>query len=165
LLDTLPGKKVGIAWSGGLPNTFSGRRSFDLKGLEPLLRTPGISWVSLQYRDAEEPIARMREKGITIHHWERAVGKGVDYDETAALVSELDCVVSVCTAVVHLSGALGKKCLVLAPSKPRWWYGMSGKDHAWYDSLEIYRQSDKWPVERVTERLKEVLSLKEKVAA
>jgi tetratricopeptide (TPR) repeat protein len=165
LLDTLPGRKVGISWAGGLPNTFSGRRSFNLRGLEPLLKTPGITWVSLQYRDAEAEIAAMQERGINIHHWERAVGKGVDYDETAALVSELDCVVSVCTAVVHLSGALGKKCLVLAPSKPRWWYGMSGRDHAWYESLEIYRQTDKWPVERVTERLKDYLQLKQAVAA
>lgn len=165
LLDTLPGKKVGISWAGGLPNTFSGRRSFNLHGLLPLLKTPGISWVSLQYRDAEEEIAQIREKGITIHHWGRAVDKGVDYDETAALVSELDCVVSVTTAVVHLCGALGKKCLVLVPSKPRWFYGVSGKEHAWYDSLELFRQTDKWPVERVTDRLQEYLGMKESVAA
>lgn len=157
LLDTLPGKKVGIAWGGGLPNTFSGRRSFQLERLLPLLQMPGISWVSLQYKDALKDIEAVKAKGVTIHHWERAVGKIVDYDETAALVSELDCVVSVCTAAVHLSGALGKKCLVLVPSKPRWFYGRSGTEHAWYDSLELYRQSDKWPIERIQHRLKEYL--------
>ena len=156
LLDTLPGKKVGIAWSGGLPNTFSGRRSFELEKLLPILKTPGITWVSLQYKDAQEGIEAVAKKGVKIHHWERAVGKGVDYDETAALVAELDCVVSVCTAVVHLCGAIGQKCLVLVPSKPRWWYGLQGRDHTWYESLELYRQTDKWPVERVAERLKEL---------
>jgi tetratricopeptide (TPR) repeat protein len=158
LLDTLPGKKVGIAWGGGLPNTFSARRSFQLDRLLPLLQMPGISWVSLQYKDAAADIEAVKAKGVTIHHWERAVGKGVDYDETAALVSELDCVVSVCTAAVHLSGALGKKCFVLVPSKPRWWYGRTGRDHAWYESLELYRQTDKWPVERIQQRLKEYLA-------
>lgn len=160
LLDSLPGKKVGIAWAGGLPNTFTGRRSFDLERLLPLLKTPGITWVSLQYQNAEAEIAKIREKGVNIVHWERAVGKGVDYDETAALVSQLDCVVSVCTAAVHLCGALGQKCLVLVPSKPRWFYGLEGRDHAWYESLELYRQTDKWPVERVTERLKELCGLR-----
>lgn len=156
LLDTLPGKKVGIAWAGGLPNTFSGRRSFALERLLPLLKIPGITWVSLQYKDAAKDIEFV-ETRVKIHHWERAVGKEVDYDETAALVAELDCVVSICTAVVHLCGALGKKCLVLVPNKPRWFYGREGKEHAWYESLELYRQTDKWPIERVQQRLKEYL--------
>lgn len=165
LLDTLPGKKVGIAWTGGLPNTFAGRRSFNLPALLPLLQTPGISWVSLQYKDAKKDIEAIAHKGVTIHHWDRAVGKGVDYDETAALVSQLDAVVSVCTSTVHLCGAIGQKCLVLVPNRPRWWYGLSGKDHAWYESLELYRQTDKWPIEKVADRLKEYLGFKMAVAA
>jgi hypothetical protein len=96
LLDKLPGRKVGIAWTGGLDNTFKHRRSFNLEALLPILKTPGITWVSLQYNDPTEQIAELKEKhGIEIKHWARAVEKGVDYDETAALISELDCVVLV----------------------------------------------------------------------
>jgi hypothetical protein len=160
LLDTLPGKKVGIAWSGGLPNTFSGRRSFTTEKLMGLFSTPGITWVSLQYKDAERDIEALQKKGVSIHHWERAVGKSADYDETAALVSQLDCVVSVCTAVVHLCGAIGQKCFVLVPSRPRWWYGLAGTEHAWYESLELFRQKDKWPLDRLQQRLGEYLELK-----
>jgi ADP-heptose:LPS heptosyltransferase len=158
LLDQLPGKKVGIAWTGGLDNTFKHRRSFDLEHLLPILQTPGISWVSLQYNDPSADIAAFKAKhGIEIKHWARAVEKGVDYDETAALVSELDLVVSTTTAMVHLCGALGKKCLVLVPKRNRWWYSSDDSTHRWYDSLELFKQADKWPVERVAQRLKELI--------
>jgi hypothetical protein len=156
LLDTLPGKKVGIAWTGGLDNTFKSRRSFNLEGLLPILKIPGITWVSLQYKDPSAEIELLSERhGIEVKHWERAVGKGVDYDETAALVSELDAVVSVTTAMVHLCGALGKKCYVLVPKRCRWWYQpMADGRHSWYDCIKLYRQADKWPVERVAGDIK-----------
>lgn len=159
LLDKLPGKKVGIAWTGGLDNTFKHRRSFDLEALLPILQVPGITWVSLQYHDPTSQIEEFEAKrGIKIRHWKRAVDKSADYEETAALVSELDCVVSVTTAMVHLCGALGRKCFVLVPSRNRWFYSSADHRHRWYDSLELYRQQDKWPVERVAERLKQYLN-------
>lgn len=157
LLDQLPGKKVGIAWTGGLDNTFKHRRSFDLEHLLPILQTHGVSWVSLQYQDPTDELGRFEQKhGIRIKHWARAVEKGVDYDETAALVSELDLVISTTTAMVHLCGALGKKCLVLVPKRNRWFYSSDDNRHRWYDSLELFKQADKWPVERVAQRLKEL---------
>ena len=160
LLQTLPGKKVGIAWTGGLDNTFKHRRSFSLEALLPILKVPGVSWVSLQYQDPTDEIEAFTEKhGIEIKHWKRAVEKGVDYDETAALVSELDCVVSTTTAIVHLCGALGKKAYVLVPSKNRWFYSSDDSSHRWYDSLELFKQENKWPVERLAEKLKSDLRI------
>lgn len=158
LLDTLPGKKVGIAWTGGLPNTFRSRRSFNLEALLPLLKTPGITWVSLQYKNPAAEIEEFKAKhGIEIKHWRRA-SEAMDYDETAALVSELDCVVTVTTALAHLCGALGKKAFVLVPKRCRWFYVGQGERHHWYESLELIRQEDKWPVERVAEKVKTHLS-------
>ena len=155
LLDKLPGKKVGIAWTGGLDNTFRSRRSFNLEGLLPILKTPGVTWVSLQYNDPTEEIEAFKEKhGINIVHWKRAVEKGGDYDETAALVAELDCVVTITTAIVHLCGGLGKKAYVLVPKRCRWFYSSTTEDHRWYAGLTLFRQSEKWPVERLAERLK-----------
>lgn len=155
LLDTLPGKKVGIAWTGGLENTFRHRRSFALETLLPILKTPGITWVSLQYSDSEGELEVMRERhGIDIKSWPRATGKGVDYDETAALMMELDAVVSTTTAVVHLAGAIGKKAYVLVPKKNRWFYSSDTNKHRWYDSVELFKQADKWPVEKLADRLK-----------
>lgn len=154
LLDSLPGKKVGIAWTGGYKNTFRERRSLSLERLLPILRVPGVSWVSLQYQDPIDDIQEFEaENGIKIHHWARAA-ESDDYDDTAAIVAELDLVISVCTAVVHLSGALGKECWTLVPSKPRWWYGLKGSKSPWYSSLEFFRQEEEWPLKEVSERLK-----------
>lgn len=149
LLDTLPGKKIGLAWTGGLKNTFAHRRSLTLEALAPILTLPDVSWVSLQYQDPTREIAEFQKKhGIRVHHWKRAA-ESSDYDDQAALVSELDCVVSVQTAIVHLCGGLGKKAFVLVPSKPRWFYGREGKSIPWYNSIEIFRQTKDWPMELV----------------
>lgn len=140
LLDRYPGKKVGISWTGGLKNTFKARRSITLETMLPLLKTPGITWVSLQYHDPTEEIEAFEERhGIKIHHWKRGA-ESRDYDDVAALVSELDSVVSVTTAVIHLCGALGKECHVMVPSKPRWFYGLKGRESRWYKSVVLHRQ-------------------------
>lgn len=154
LLDQLPGKKVGIAWTGGWKNTFKVRRSLSLERLLPILRTEGVSWVSLQYQDPKDEIEAFKEThGIEIKHWARAA-ESDDYDDQAALVAELDLVISVCTSVVHLSGGLGKECWVLVPNKPRWFYGIKGKKSPWYSSVEMFRQEVEWPLEEVAERLR-----------
>ena len=61
---------------------------------------------------------------MRIEHWSEAID---DYDQTAALVCALDLVVSVCTALVHLGGALGRPVWVMAPYSPEWRYGFSGE--------------------------------------
>lgn len=155
LLDTLPGKKVGIAWNGGSRGTFRDRRSLTLDDLLPVLRVPGVSWVSLEYKDPADDIEAFRERhGISIKHWPRAT-QTEDYDDTAALVSELDLVITVCTAGVHLSGALGKQCWVFVPNKPRWFYGMQGRTSPWYASVEYFRQEKEWPLHEMARRLAE----------
>jgi tetratricopeptide (TPR) repeat protein len=126
-----PGRKIGLSWRGGLMKTGRLRRSLDLPALRNVLRIPGMQFVSLQYGNVEEELA-----GLT--HWQEAID---DYDETAALVTALDGVVSVCTALVHLTGALGVRALVMAPFSPEWRYGISGHRMPWYPSVRILRQS------------------------
>jgi ADP-heptose:LPS heptosyltransferase len=77
------------------------------------------------------------KSGVAIQHWAELIA---DYDETAALVSALDLTITVCTAVVHLAGALGRPVWVAAPHSPEWRYGFSGETMAWYPSARLYRQ-------------------------
>lgn len=143
LLDSLgPKKKIGIAWTGGNKNTFKARRSLDMDDLLPILRQDA-TFVSLQYMDSPEIHALKRDHGITIHHWKRA-SQSQDIDDVASLIAELDLVITVQTATVHLCGALGKKCWAMLPSKPRWFYGITGSKLPWYESVKLYRQRDKW---------------------
>jgi ADP-heptose:LPS heptosyltransferase len=111
--------------------------------------------VSLQYTDCRAELeALRRDHGLAVHHWQAAID---DYDETAALVAALDAVVSVCTAIVHLAGALGRRALVMVPYAAEWRYGATGETMPWYPSVRLLRQRapGAWPelVERVTNEL------------
>lgn len=142
-LDGLSGKpKIGISWKGGYKVTRKDLRSIGLDGWGDIFSTDA-EFISLQYTpNANKEIKAAEEEfGIKIHHWQDAVD---DYDETAALVSNLDLVISVCTSVIHLSGALGVSCWVLTPSRPAWRYGIKGS-MPWYESVKLYRQKgDDW---------------------
>jgi hypothetical protein len=149
LLDTLPGKKrVGIAWTGGSRNTFKARRSLTLDDLLPLLRLPDVSWVSLQYQDPTDDIGAFHDMhGIEIHHWARCT-ESEDYDDTAALVAELDLVIAVPTAVCHLAGGLGKECWALTPLRPNWFWGLKDGAMPWHSSIKIIRRVDENPPDK-----------------
>ena len=139
LLDSLgPEPKIGIAFTGGLLSTGYKKRSLSLEAFLPILKEKA-HFVSLQYKEVPDYAEFERMYGIKIHHWPRAV-ETKDYDDTAALVAELDCVISVTTAVIHLAGALGVPALVLTPSKPRWFYGLEGDSVPWYSSVKLFRQ-------------------------
>jgi Flp pilus assembly protein TadD len=146
-LDAIgPGLKVGLSWIGGVRQTRRALRSLPLAGLGQLLGTRGAHFVSLQYTQgaAEEAESLRASTGIAIHHWPDAIA---DYDETAALVCALDLVISVCTSIVHLGGALGRPVWVMAPYSPEWRYGFSGDAMPWYPSVRLFRQPryGDWP--------------------
>jgi len=133
-----PGAKIGVSWAGGTPRTGKARRSTTLEDWLPVLRVPGVRYVSLQYTDCRADLARLREShGIELVHWQEAID---DYDETAALVTALDAVASVCTAVIHLAGALGRPTHVLVPWWPAWRYLFDGEEMPWYPSVRLVRQ-------------------------
>jgi tetratricopeptide (TPR) repeat protein len=133
-----PGAKIGISWAGGTGKTGKGRRSTTLEDWLPVLRVPGVQYVSLQYTDCRADLARLREQhGIHLTHWQEAID---DYEETAALVTALDAVASVVTAVIHLAGALGRPTYVLVPWWPSWRYGLEGEQMPWYPSARLLRQ-------------------------
>lgn len=131
--------KVGISWTGGVEKTRRPLRSIALDRLLPILSVPNVSFVSLQYTPeaASDAAALRAAHGIRVEHWQEAID---DYAETAALVGALDLVISVCTAVVHLSGALGQRVWVMTPHSPEWRYGISGDAMPWYPSVKLIRQ-------------------------
>lgn len=133
-----PGVKVGLSWRGGTPDSRTHLRSLSLEALLPVLRTEGVEFVDLQYTDtAEERALLAQDHGVRLTHWPDALE---DYDETAALVAALDLTLSVCTAVVHLAGALGRPAWVMTPYSPEWRYGCAGEGMVWYPSVRLVRQ-------------------------
>jgi tetratricopeptide (TPR) repeat protein len=134
-----PGPKIGLSWRGGTKTSRRDLRSLGLAALTPLIERFPAHWISLQYTPCGDEIAAFREHtGIQVHHWQDAID---DYDDTAALVTALDAVVSVCTAVVHLAGALGRPALVMVPVAAEWRYGAAGDAMPWYPAVRLFRQA------------------------
>ena len=123
------GRKVGIAWAGNPAHSNDRRRSLPPDAVRALLATPGICFVSLQVGE------RANETGLA-----DLSARLTDYAETAALVANLDLVVTVDTSAAHLAGALGVPCWVLLPFAPDWRWRLGCEDSAWYASLRLFRQ-------------------------
>lgn len=135
--------KVGISWTGGYMKTRKDWRSISLEKWEPIFKKD-VDFISLQYTDrAYDTIAEVEEKfDVRIHHWPSAVQNN-DYHETAALVSALDLVITVNTAIHHLSGALGKPTWTLTPKGKAWrYYSPDGVSFPWYPSVRCIQQPE-----------------------
>lgn len=136
-----PGLKVGISWRGGTAKSRQMLRTLPAELLNSLLDTPGVKFVNLQYDSpgSEPEIADAVRVGRMLHLADALA----DYDKTAALVCALDLVVSVCTALIHLTGALGRPVWILAPQVPEWRYGLHGEHMPWYPSASVIRQGER----------------------
>lgn len=150
LLEPMPRKKkIGIAWTGGTAMTGYYDRTIELTALMDVLADLDAEIISLEHTlpDNVQP----EIMGVHVFPW--LTHRDLDYDNTAALVAELDLVVTVPTAVCHLAGALGTKTLVMLNKHPAWRCG--GPTMPWYDSVEIMRE---WTFESVRARIEEVLN-------
>jgi hypothetical protein len=147
---------VGISWRGGTARTRRKLRSPTPAALAGLMQTSGVHWVSLQYdATAAELRAFGAATGATVHHWPEAID---EYDETAALLCALDLTVSVCTAVIHLGGALGRPVWVMAPYSPEWRYGLYWERMPWYPSVRVLRQASPGAWDGLLQRVKNELA-------
>lgn len=139
--------KIGICWSGGRKHTNAAGRRIPLEAFRPLMEAIDADWISLQYQDPTDEIAA---SGLPVRHFARAA-QSDDYDDTAALVAELDLVIGVHTAAQHLAGGLGVPAIVLVPSRPTWIWSLPKMP--WYGSARLYKQRDKEPWLACVERL------------
>lgn len=134
-------QKIGLSWAGGVPSTRGHVRSMTLKTLAPLLRSVDADWYSLQYHEsASNEVCRLDESdGIRLRQFPDTL-LAENYDRTAELVSGLDLVITVCTTVMHLAGAMGIPCWVMTPNRPPWVMGIEGDTMPMYQSVKIFRQ-------------------------
>jgi hypothetical protein len=134
--------RVGISWiGGGMKAGRVQKRSIPLSWWKPILSIPNVEFVSLQYGTWDkDDLSIMNVLGHDIKVMDEYV-KAKDYYETARLVKSCDLVISICTSVIHLAGALGVKCWVLTPKHPAWRYQNHGA-MPWYKSIRLYRSPD-----------------------
>ena len=139
-LAQFPRPWVGITWRGGITASNSKARSFALEEYAPII-TQGGTFFDMSYQDTGAEVAAWN-----IAHPQQIVKPplpGDKYESTMALLSQLDHVISVQTALVHAAGSMGCKAWVLVPNVPAWRYGLGRADMIWYpeNSIHLYRQA------------------------
>jgi tetratricopeptide (TPR) repeat protein len=132
-LAALPGKKVGLVWAGGSEHFNDRNRSMPLDALAPLSQIQGISLISLQKGDA----AGQSSGPLKLHDWTAEL---CDFSDTAALIANLDLVISVDTSVAHLAAAMGKPAWVLLAKVADWRWLTARDDSPWYPTVRLFRQ-------------------------
>ena len=126
--------KVGVCWRGGKRKqadsaAIDSRRSMNLKDMMPILDVEGVEFHSLQ-KEADETDPRLRN----------SIAEASDFADTAAIMQNLDLVISVDTAVAHVAGAVGRPVWMLNRYDSCWRWGFSGERTNWYPTMRIFRQ-------------------------
>jgi tetratricopeptide (TPR) repeat protein len=126
---------VGIVWTGNPANPSNRIRSVPLDALDPLFEVEGIDWYSLQQGRTTadfSPAARKARLQPLPADWALV--------DTAALIAELDLVISVCTSIAHLSGALGRPTWTMLACAADWRWLQDRGDSPWYPTMRLFRQ-------------------------
>ena len=161
-LGETAGPRIGLAWSGSTTLKNDHNRSIGLSRLAAL-RCEGCTLVSLQkdVRDSD----RLALDGSAIARFENDI---VDFQDTAALVTLMDLVISVDTSVAHLAGAMAKPVWILLPFSPDWRWLLEREDSPWYPTARLFRQrsiGDWGPlIEKVRRELQQFIAAPRQVA-
>lgn len=155
-LDGLPGMKVGLAWKGNAQHLNDDNRSLSsLRALAPLWQVPGVSFVSVQKGQGEDEARAPLDDQPLLH-----LGSDIaDFADSAAIIAQLDLLICVDTAAVHLAGALGVACWTLIPIEGTDWRWMLDRETSpWYPgTMRLFRQTTlgDWngPVEQLRQAL------------
>ena len=151
-----PGKKlkIGITWQTSAEQLSTSFKSCPLQAYEPLLKIGQVDWISLQklFPEINQPIAaNLKNISGGLHN----------FADTAAVISELDLVISMDTAVAHLAGALGKPVWLLLSTAGDWRWLKNCSDSPWYPNMKIFRQTEfnDWDglIRRVLPHIKKVI--------
>jgi len=129
------GFRVGLVWAGNPSHPDDRNRSLPLATLlAPLGKIEGVELVSLQ----KSVGARDAADATDLTRADRLIA---DFADTAAVLTQLDLVISVDTSVLHLAGAMGRPAFALLPFAPDWRWRLTGERTPWYPSVRLFRQS------------------------
>jgi tetratricopeptide (TPR) repeat protein len=145
--------RVGITWAGNPSNTRDRYRSMSFEQIAPLVESP-VRFVNLQKDRSAESLrssplsARVLDPTPELHDWA----------DTAALLSNLDLVITVDTSVAHLSGAMGKPTWTMLSFGADWRWMLDRNDSPWYPTMRLFRQERLGDWESVVDRVKRSLT-------
>jgi hypothetical protein len=108
--------------------------------LLPLFSMPGVAFYSLQIQPEGGPPKALRNAGLLDAGIIDLTASIADFADTAALISELDLIITVDTAVAHLAGALGRSVWTLLPFVSEWRWSRDTEDTPLYPTMRLFRQ-------------------------
>ena len=132
-----PGRHIAVASSGNLAQKDNVTRSMALESLAPLARMATLHIVQPDLRAEDRDFARASEGRVRLY--DEAIE---DFDDSAAIVSLVDAVVTVDTALAHLAGALARPTWILMPWAPTWRWLVDREDTPWYPTARLVRQKN-----------------------
>jgi hypothetical protein len=129
---------VGIAWQGNPKSPADHGRSIPLRAFHPLSAVPGVRLVCLQKNDGIEQLDDL-PAGMTVMTLGEPYEAGT-FEDTAAVMMNLDLVITSDTSVAHLAGALGRPTWIVLKLVPDWRWMMDREDCPWYPTARLFRQ-------------------------
>ena len=152
-LRSLQGFKIGINWRGRPGNPSERHRGIPLRAFAPLARLPGVRLISLQKGPGWEEIAAAAEN-VPVVDLGRALDEAAGpFMDTAAIMHNLDLVITSDTVIAHLAGALGVPVWVALPFVPDWRWLLEREDSPWYPTMRLFRQKRPGEWDEVFERI------------
>jgi tetratricopeptide (TPR) repeat protein len=130
-------RRVGLVWNGNPAHIRDARRSVPIDQLEPLFAVPGVTWFALSPGRAQT-VAQWQARGVKIVDPSAHFTAG--FDDVAALLMNLDLVVTIDSGPAHLAGALGVPACLMIDHVSAWFWGNETHSTPWYGSIELYRQ-------------------------
>jgi hypothetical protein len=133
------GFKIGIVWQGTKGKVDAGR-SFALKEFEGISRLSGVRLISLQKGGGLEQLENL-PAGMKVESLGEMFDAGANaFLDTAAVMENLDLIISSDTAIAHLAGALGRPVWLILKDNPDWRWMLDRSDSPWYPSMRLFRQ-------------------------
>jgi hypothetical protein len=145
--------RAGLVWSGNPLHGNDRNRSTSLRKMSAIFDDRACFY-SLQKEPRPEDKAMLLERGDVIDLTEHLT----DFVETAALISNLDLVVTVDTSVAHLAAALGRPTWILLPHTPDYRWLLGRDDSPWYPSVRLFRQDESRDYASVLARVRDELA-------
>jgi tetratricopeptide (TPR) repeat protein len=158
--------KVGVVWSTlmetgvnaktALVHHLRNEKSVPFSVFSDLFSIEGVSFVNVKHPINEQEKAGLEENGVAEFSKDIA-----HFADTAALIDQLDVVISIDTSVVHLAGAMGKPTMTILPYDSDWRWQQHRDDSPWYPTMRLYRQTcrDQWSdvIERIADTLEKTV--------
>jgi Flp pilus assembly protein TadD len=130
-------RRIGVIWAGRPTHNNDRNRSALLADFRPIANVPGIALLALQKGPKTGQAGEYYGHAPLIN-----VGAEIqDYDDTMAILDNIELLVTVDTSVAHLAGAMGRPVWIMVPRAPDWRWLLEREDSPWYPSVRLFRQT------------------------